>query len=136
MIANEDIGLPHGFQVYLMGSLFAEQLSQSIEMQISVIFRNADKGSGTSVTALPVQQQRGSTVCGVMSIAFAYHAAARNNVAEITFDQCLMWQHLIACFEKESFSPFPAASNTNEIKNNVLREFTILLHCHCNLPEC
>ena len=48
-----------------MDSLFAEQLSQSIEMQISVIFRNADKGNGISVTALPVQQQRGSTVCGV-----------------------------------------------------------------------
>jgi hypothetical protein len=64
-----------------------------------------------------------------MSIAFAYHhAAARNNVAEITFDQFLMWQHLIACFEKESFSPFPAASNTNEIKRNVWKEFTILLH--------
>ena len=119
-----------------MDSLFAEQLSQSIEMQISVIFRNADKGNGISVTALPVQQQRGSTVCGVMSIAFAYHAAARKNVAEITFDQCLMWQHLIACFEKESFSPFPTASNTNEIKKYVLKEFTILLHCHCNLPEC
>ena len=78
-----------------MDSLFAENLSQSIEMQISVIFRNADKGNGISVTALPVQQQRGSTVSGVMSIAFAYHAAVRNNVAEITFDQCLMWQHLI-----------------------------------------
>ena len=66
-----------------MDSLFAEHLSQSIEMQLSVIFRNADKGNGISVTALPVQQQRGLTVCGVMSIAFAYHAA-RNNVAEIT----------------------------------------------------
>ena len=50
------------------------------------IFRNADIGNGISVTALPVQQQRGSTVCGVMSNAFACHAAARNNVAEITLD--------------------------------------------------
>ena len=50
-------------------------------MQISVIFRNADKGNGLSVT---VQQQCGSTVCGVMSITMAYHAAARNNVPELT----------------------------------------------------
>ena len=119
-----------------MDSSFAEHLSQSIEMQISVIFRNADKGNGISVIALPVQQQRGSTVCGVMSIAFAYHAAARDNVPEITFDQPLMWQHLIDCFEKEYFTPFPTASNTNVIMRSVWKEFTILLHCHCNLPEC
>ena len=73
-----------------MDSLVAEHLSQSIKMQISVLFQNAEKRNGISVTAHTVQKQCGSTVCGVMSIAFAYHAAARNNVAEITFDQSLM----------------------------------------------
>ena len=42
-------------KVYLMDSLFAEHLSQSIDMQISILFQNADKGNGISVTALPVQ---------------------------------------------------------------------------------
>ena len=41
-------------KVYLMDSLFAENLSQSIEMQISVIFRNADKGNGM-YQSLPFQ---------------------------------------------------------------------------------
>ena len=72
-----------------------------------------------------------------MSIVFAYHAAARSNVAEIAFDQSLMWQHLIACFEKKSFTTFPAATKTYEIKRSIWKEFTILpRHCHCNVPEC
>ena len=40
-------------KVYLMDSLSAEHLA------IPVIFRNADRGNGVQVTALPVQQQRG-----------------------------------------------------------------------------
>ena len=49
-----------GFKVCLINSRFAEHGSQSIEMQISVLFQNADKGNGILVTALPVQQQCGS----------------------------------------------------------------------------
>ena len=39
---------------------FSSIETNGAKMQISVIFRNADKGNGISVTALPVQQQRGS----------------------------------------------------------------------------
>ena len=41
---------------------------------------NAANDSALIVTQYPVQQQSGSTDCGLFSIAFAYHAAIGDNL--------------------------------------------------------
>ncbi len=54
-----------------------------------------------------MQQQSGGVDCGVFAIANAYHAERGDTVEMLQFDQARMRQHLIQCFEKQQFSPFP-----------------------------
>ena len=50
------------------------------------------------------KKQKGVSACGSFAIAFAYHAAWRDNLQTITFDQDkLSVTHLVTCFEKEKF---------------------------------
>ena len=46
----------------------------------------------------PVQQQTGSSDCGVYAIAFAVHAALGDDVKHLELDQTRMRSHLLQCF--------------------------------------
>ena len=60
------------------------------------------------VAVVPVQQQTGSTECGVMAIVNAYHAMCGDDLAIVTFSEELdMRKHLSLCSEKNRFSRFP-----------------------------
>ena len=48
-----------------------------------------------------------SARCGAFAIAFAYHAAIGDDLRQIQFDQQRMRGHIVQCFEKRKFSPFP-----------------------------
>ena len=47
------------------------------------------------------QQEEGSNNCGLFSIAATYHAAKRDNIAAITFNENRMRSHLVHCFEHQ-----------------------------------
>ena len=83
-----------------------------------------------------MQQQVGSSSCGVFSIPFAYHAAKNDNLGIMTFNQDTMWQHVISCLENNKFSSFPSATQPDSIKRIKRQHLFIHLHCTCRLPEC
>ena len=57
------------------------------------------------------QQEEGSNNCGLYSIAAVYHAAKRDNIAAITFNENRMRSHLVHCFEHQKFTAFPNQEN-------------------------
>ena len=87
--------------VFLYGSLVGntETLPLSLKEQFSTVYKCAANDSALIVTQYPVQQQSGSTDCGLFSIAFAYHAAIGDNLRTLIFDQGRMRSHLLSCFE-------------------------------------
>ena len=54
-----------------------------------------------------VQQQTGSSGCGLYAIAFAVHAALGNDVKHLEFNQIRIRKHLLQCFRKKELVPFP-----------------------------
>ena len=47
-------------------------------------------GGSLSILCRPVQQQSGSTDCGVFAVAFAYHAVIGDELESISFDKGCM----------------------------------------------
>ena len=62
------------------------------------------------------QQEEGSNNCGLFSIAATYHAAKRDNIAAITFNENRMRSHLVHCFEHQKFTAFPKSRKIGNIK--------------------
>ena len=58
-------------KVRLYDSIFNGRLSQSTEYQM---YADAAKEGSIHVFVVPVQQQIGNSICGVMAIANGYHA--------------------------------------------------------------
>ena len=63
--------------------------------------------TSTSAELVKISRQTGGEDCGVFAVAIATALALHRNPAAITFDQPAMWSHLVACFEKGTFSLFP-----------------------------
>ena len=121
--------------VFLYDSLVGntETLPLSLKEQFSTVYKCAANDSALIVTQYTVQQQSGSTDCGLFSIAFAYHAAIGDNLRTLIFDQGRMRSHLLSCSE---LTPFPLATTTTDtIRRCALRHHVIILHCTCRMPE-
>ena len=120
--------------VYLCDSLSnpGDDLPSTIEIQLAMIYRDADKE--LAVTSLSVQPQKKGYDCGLFAIAFTYHMARGDDVTKIHFNQSLMRQHLLKCFEKQKLSPFPLAQADNNIKTSTTKKYSIPIFCPCLLP--
>ena len=82
----------------------------------------------------PVQQQTGSSDCGVYAIALAVHAALGDDVKHLEFDQTRMRNHLLHCFRKKEFVRFPTIRKCSRRKNQFsYREVQVF--CICLMPE-
>ena len=55
----------------------------------------------------PCHQQVGTTDCGVFAIAYSIDILFGNNPSEIVYDQSILPQHLVDCFEKGTLTMFP-----------------------------
>ena len=87
------------------------------------------------VAVVPVQQQTGSTECGVKAIANAYHAMCGDDLATVTFSEELdMRKHLSLCFEKNRFSRFPL-SLCVPVQERSVHYINIEVSCKCKRPN-
>ena len=81
----------------------------------------------------PVQQQKGSSDCGVYAIAFAVHAALGNDVKDLKFDQTQMRNHLLQCFRKKELVRFPTTRKHSR-RNNHFPYWEVEVFCSCQIP--
>ena len=66
----------------------------------------------------PVQQQKGSSDCGLYAIAFAVHAACGDHLKDLKFDQTQMRIHLLQCFRKKELVRFPTTRKRSQRNNH------------------
>ena len=76
-------------------SLFQGKLTPSLEHQIAQLYSCAAQNGMIKVKAVPMQQQTGSTDCGLFSIAAAVHVALGDSMADTSFAQEKLRDHLI-----------------------------------------
>ena len=82
----------------------------------------------------PVQQQKGSSDCGVYAIAFAVHAALGDDVEHLEFDQTQMRNYLLQCFRKRELVRFPTIRKRSR-RNNHFPYQEVEVFCSCLMPE-
>lgn len=125
----------HGSNVMLYDSAASQsgELSPSLEKQICEIYQPAKKGGTILVTVVPVQQQEGSTSCGLYSIAAALNVALGENLRKVTYDDSQMRAHLEKCFDQQKLTPFP--TSRGEVERCQLRHITIQTYCICEMPD-
>jgi len=78
-----------------------------------------------------MQQQKGDDSCGLYSMAVATALCNKQNSAEIGWNQALMWQYLLDCFEEEKMTLFPVASHVSNAKETIKTTVMENLHCIC-----
>ena len=64
--------------------------------------------ASTYIELVQVNKQEGGLDYSIFAVAISTALAFQQNPVEIKFDQPAMWPHLVACFEKRQFSPFPS----------------------------
>lgn len=90
-----------GDQVRIYDSHMTGHLSSSLSHQIAQIYRplvdtgDDDEDPELIVYKADVQQQVGSTDCGIFAIAFALHLALGEDPSYFIFDQKMMRPHLM-----------------------------------------
>ena len=80
-----------------------EHIPGEIAEQLVRLYRPVVRNGTLMATANSIQQQEGSTDCGVFSVAAVYHCGG------VTFEKSAMQRHLIECFERRQLSTFPLA---------------------------
>ena len=65
-------------EVRVYDSKFTGKLPRSLKLQICQVYQKAVENDGLLVAVAAVQQQSGSTECGVMAIANAYQTTYAN----------------------------------------------------------
>ena len=74
-------------EVRLYDSLLSPKFTPGMEKQLLQVYKLTmpQDSNALLVTSVPVQQQKGVCECGIFSIAFAVHIAARQaNVSSVT----------------------------------------------------
>ena len=74
-----------------------------------------------------VQQQRGSSDCGVFAVAFLFHLALGDLPEDLIIKQSSMRRHLETCFSSESVLPFTSTTRTRCKRSMPQKVFTIKL---------
>ncbi len=121
-------------RVRLYDSCSTGELTKTLEIHLAQIYKEVAKDRILEVDIVPVQQQTGTTDCGVYSIANAFNAAIGKNVETITYNDKKMREHLQNCFEERCLRPFPETS-IESVQRCEARQITIKLYCVCALPK-
>ena len=67
----------------------------------------------------------------LISIAFAYHSAKGDDIANLSFVQ---ESHLLTCFEQGELKPFSSSSEKESVVRSK-QEYIFNTYCFCGMPE-
>ena len=96
----------------------------------------------TTITVLPVQQQKGSKGCELFAIASATELCSGQDPTRAFFKQCKMRLHLYNCLKAGKLSPFPQYTQEEllTLPKETIEHSTLLtaekdVFCSCCLPD-
>ena len=114
-------------------SKFAGKLTRSLEQQICHVYQSA-VDDNLLVSVVILQQQKGSTECGVMAIANGCHAVCGDDLSTMSFADDQMKDHLSQCLENNCFTPFPVASTSRAAERTFdMKYINVEVSCKCQL---
>ena len=117
-----------------LSSLLTHQLALVYRTLITVEEDGEEVDPHLVVHIPPVQQQKGTTDCGLYAIAFAVHAAFGDDVMNLEFDQTQMRSHLLQCFRKKELVHFPT-TRKHSWRNNHFPYREVEVFCSCQMPD-
>ena len=80
-----------------------------------------------------MQQQSGTTDCGLFAIAVAVSLCNGDNPSLQCYDQSVMREHLAMCFQCEEIGVFPVLPQSRHVVGDSVKR-NIELFCHCRMP--
>ncbi len=127
-----------GSAVLIMDSLaLFTALNQATILQLAKLYSRVIPPSQSflNIETLAVQQQTGSSDCGVFAIANAVDICMGTNPENVRYDQGKIRAHLEDCFIKKSLCPFPRCSTAEPLPRPTRTVHKIRLYCVCKMPE-
>ena len=123
-------------QVWLYDSKFTGNLSTCLTNQICQVYRNAVVDENLLAAIVAVQQQTGTTECGVMDMANGYHAVCGVDLSKVSFIPMKMREHLSSCMEKKLLTPFPVETKCNTARmEQTFKYINIEVSYECKRPD-
>ena len=130
-------------EVTLYDSKYHGNLTPSLSNQLARIYKELiksdDDGDQTDlcINIAPIQQQKGSTDCGIFAIAFALHIALNDIPEQMFFYQAEMRPHLHRCFMNKELEPFPhkKLDVIPRQPHGHLPFLQLLVYCSCLMPD-
>ena len=80
-----------------------------------------------------VQQQVGSSDCGLYSLAFANTLSSGKDPAKLEYNQMQFREHFLECLKKGDITPFPHDTVMKNPQKPSLQKFSV--YCLCRLPN-
>lgn len=114
--------------VHLYDSLY-DVVHIDTKMQIAAMMHTNDPH--INVLVHKIQFQRGSSDCGLYSIAYATDVAHGNDPASFKYKQELLRSHFLTSLEKNELIPFPS----EVICRKKPKKICISIMCTCRLPD-
>lgn len=93
----------NGSCVKVYDSLYNGTLRDDLRDQLRALYAN-NKSLEVKVR---VQQQQGSSNCGLFAIAYIFSLASGNDPVKCKYRQCEMRSHLLTCLKEKTLKPFP-----------------------------
>lgn len=120
-------------EVELFDSLCATKSpDRSILSQASTILKS--KAKKIKLKIVNVQQQSGSSDCGLFALAFAYDLCSDVDPFTKEYLQSKMRSHFNECLISEKIAPFPS-QKSSMLQSRITTETEIDIFCICRQPE-
>ena len=94
----------NGSCVKVYDSLYNGTLKNDFQDQLRALYANK---KSLEVKVQRVQQQQGSSDCGLFAIAYMFSLASGSDPVKHKYRQCEMRSHFLSCLKENTLKPFP-----------------------------
>lgn len=102
-----------GRRVQIFDSRYTGFIPDGVKEQMKAIYGHLSKQLSAQVVR--VQQQQGTTDCGLYAIAYALHVANGDDPAKLKFEQKKMRAHFLECLKKKKLEAFPVEKTISRV---------------------
>lgn len=104
---------------------------ENVQSQVAAIMQSSSESIDFQLE--PIQEQLGSSDCGLFSIAYATELCFGNDVSCLRYYQDQLRPHFVECLKSEKLVPFPSKSVRR--RKALPTTITFNIYCSCRLPE-
>ena len=119
-------------EVNIYDSIRSRVVSTRTRDQIAaILFSQRQK---ITLTISAVQEQRGSSDCGLFALAYATSLCSGEHPAQVNYVQHMFRNHLLTCLQRRQITPFPSTTRPRKLLKSYA-QVSYNIFCICRLPE-